>query len=189
MSHKEGAYLGGIRSVEDLRQRCRIDGDTGCWHWSLAVVQGHPKVHLKLNGKRSAHRGRKASLLLAGKTITPGHVVFAARNCLSDDCVNPEHARSSTRANHGQYMKFSGKAKSPAKSAAAVAMARKHLAKLDWGKVREIRASSLTTYQLAEKYGVSQYCIWAVTSGKSWQETARQSSVFTFRPQQMKEAA
>lgn len=179
MSHPHGAYLGGIRTVEDLRQRCRVDEDTGCWHWGLSMCQGHPRVHLGVEGKRFAARGRRAALILAGTPPKRGHVAFATRECKSNDCVNPEHARSANRGNHGQYLRSTGLGNSPAKTAAAINSARTHLAKLTMEDARAIRASTESTYALARQFGVAQSCIWSVKAGKSWKEHAPQASVFT----------
>lgn len=187
MSHQHGAYLGGIRTVEDLRQRCRVDDDTGCWHWGLSKGDdGRIWCHFRHDGKQIKTTGRRAALLLAGKTIAPKHVVFPTRACTSDDCVNPEHCRSSTRANHGQYMRATGRAKTPAKSASARALAHARR-KLTWDQVHEIRASDETQAALALRFGVSQFCIWSIVSGRSWKQPA--SSVFTFRPELLRRAA
>ena len=44
MSNK-GKDLGGIRSVDDIKDRCRVDDVTGCWIWAGALVHGKaPRV-------------------------------------------------------------------------------------------------------------------------------------------------
>lgn len=182
MSHPHGAYLGGIRTIEDLRQRCRVDDLSGCWHWSLCITQGMPKVHFVLNGKRGCSRGRKAALLLSGKEVKPGHVVFAIRKCTSDDCVNPEHSRSDNRKNHGSYLRASGKAKTPAKSAAARENILHHRAKITMEKAREIRASTETQAALAKQYGIAQSAIWSIKHNRAWKESLPGASVFNWRP-------
>jgi hypothetical protein len=180
MSHAEGTYLGGIRTIEDLRIRCRLDDETGCWHWGMAMVQGNPKVHFVLDGRRLSTRGRKAALLLAGKEIKPGHVVFATRSCKSDDCVNPAHARSADRANHGSYLKATGKAISPAKTAAARKTVLAKLAKITMEDARAIRNSRDPQAKLAEKYGIAQSAIWSIKNNRAWRELAPQASVFAW---------
>jgi hypothetical protein len=180
MSHAEGAYLGGIRTVEDLRQRCRVDEDTGCWHWGLAMVQGHPKVHFVMDGVRTSTRGRRASLLLAGKVILKGHVVFPVRKCHADDCMNPDHARSGSRANHGQYLKASGRAKTPAKQAAARMVSKTFRATINEEKAQAIRESTKSTYELAREYGIAQSAIWSIKAGRAWKPCVPASSVFAW---------
>ena len=63
MTHAVGTYLGGIRSVADLRERCRIDDETGCWHWGLAIVRGVPHVaFVDEDGRRRKGTGRALQL-------------------------------------------------------------------------------------------------------------------------------
>lgn len=185
----DGIYLGGVRSVSCLRDRCRIDEETGCWRWAYAKTDGLPRVHMIFDGKRITPTGRKAALMLAhGKPIQQGHVCFATRDCKHMDCVNPDHCRSSSRANWGQYLTSTGRARTPAKIATATANGRRQLAKLNWEQVREIRASDASNKDLAEAYGVTAKNVWAIRSGRIWKEGVPQASVFTFRPA-LKEAA
>ena len=181
MSHPEGTYLGGIRTVEDLRQRCRIDPDTGCWHWGLAIVQGYPKVHFVTpEGKRVSMRGRRAALYLRrGRDLPKGKMAFPADQCRAVDCVNPAHARFGDRLVHGEYLKRTGKAKSPRKTAANKAIARAKRAKITSEQAAEIRHSEESTYALARKYGIAQSAIWSIKKGRSWLDTLPTASVFS----------
>lgn len=169
---KAGAYLGGIRTVEDLRCRCRVDEETGCWHWSLAIVCGAPSVHwVDAEGVRRKARGRRASLLIAGKTIRKGHVAFARAICTSHDCVNPDHSKSGTRDEEGKAITASGIWKnSPTKIAAAKAVA-KRKRKLTDAAAAEIRASTLTDAALSKEHGLSRYAVWAIRAGLSYKPT------------------
>ena len=106
MSHPHGTYLGGIRNLDDLRLRCVVDEDTGCWHWRLSKCDGVPKVHVTHPAlPRPGHimRGRRAALLLArGRDLPAGHVAYARLTCQSADCVNPSHCQSGDRHAHGR---------------------------------------------------------------------------------------
>jgi hypothetical protein len=186
----EGRYLGGIRTIEDIRQRCRISDETGCWHWGYCKSpEGVPRVHFVLNGVRQTQVGRRAVVMLkTGQPIPRGHVAFPTRDCHAMDCLNPEHCRSGTRANYGQFMKFSGRSRSPAKRAAALRTIRDKLSKLNWQDVRSIRASDEPADVLAERYKVGRRHIFSIKAGRCWKENLPQASVFTFRPA-MKEAA
>lgn len=75
--------------------------------------------------------------------------------CNNKICCNPEHLLFGSReqnvndvVRHGVSLGF----------------------KLKSENVREIRESDGTTTELAEKYGVSYACIWAVRCGKSWKD-------------------
>ena len=188
MPHAHGAYLGGIRTVEDLRKRCRVDSFSGCWHWGLAIVQGSPSVHFKTpdTGLKMKMRGRKAALYLhRGQDLPAGHMAWAVVDCKSSDCVNPAHCRSGTKAQWGQTMARSGQWRGmPSKLLAA-----RKAAKVRWAnhlltpeQRQEIRESTESTYSLAARMGVSQFTAWAARVGKYGQDTVPGSSVFTWRP-------
>jgi hypothetical protein len=189
MPHQHGAYLGGIRTVEDLRKRCRVDAFSGCWHWGLAIVQGSPSVHFKApdSGEKRKMRGRKAALYLQrGHDLPAGHLAWAVVGCNSTDCVNPAHCRSGTKPQWGQAMASSGEWRGmPSKLLAA-----RKAAKVRWANQtltsevrREIRESTESTRAIASRLGVSQFSVWASRVGKYGQETVAGSSVFTWRPQ------
>jgi hypothetical protein len=188
MPHPHGAYLGGIRTVEDLRKRCRLDGLTKCWHWGLAMVQGSPSVHFKApdTGLRVKMRGRSAALyLLRGQSLPAGHMAWAKVDCRSDDCVNPDHCRSGTKVQWGQCLGESGVLRGKPHRLIAARKA----AKVRWGdkmltpeQRREIRESTESTYAMAARFGVSQFTAWCARTGRYGQDTMPGSSVFTWRP-------
>lgn len=177
---KGGMYLGGIRDIEDLRQRCRVCDETGCWHWGLAIVQGVPSVHFVLNGKRMKQRGRRAAILLSGRSIPKGHVVFAKDICKSDDCVNPDHSRSGNRNASGAALAASGKVKGLPTKIKASRESWKKRKKITEEMAVEIRASDESAYKLSKRLGISTYAIWACKVGRSHKPQG--ASVFNWRP-------
>jgi hypothetical protein len=168
MSHPAGTYLGGIRTVEDIRQRCRIDRETGCWHWGLAIVDGSPKVHfVDWNGRRRTCRGRRAAVILdRGKDVPRGYEVFPRLICQADDCVNPAHSRIGTRAEVCRYLVQSGKSKNGTKARHLREIVSRRR-KLTDEQVIELRTSTESTYKLAKRFGVSQYAAWSARVGRS----------------------
>ena len=185
MTHKTGAYLGGIRSVECLRQRSRMDADTGCWHWGLAVVQASPKVHFVApdTGVTVSMRGRRAALyLLRGADLPVGQVAFAASRCHSTDCVNPEHATHGDRIAHGQWLRRTGVTVGLASKCAASRRGWEHRRKLTPEAVADIRSSADSNKALAARHGVSQFAVWSARVGKSHRATVAGSSVFVWQP-------
>lgn len=166
MSHKDGAYLGGIRTVEHMRQRCSVDEVTGCWHWGLSMVQGSPKVwYVDSDGNRKCGRGRRIALELVGG-IKPGQTAFAKDKCKSDDCVNPDHCQAGTRAAAGAAITRSGRWKNHPKKMAASRETAKKRRKLTDEQRAEIRMRTESNKKLAAEYGVSQYAIWVTKRGR-----------------------
>ncbi len=181
MGQKVGAYLGGIRTVEDLRQRSHVDDETGCWHWSLAMNGNSPKVWFCLNGKRSCMRGRRAALsILNGENLPRELVAFAIKACHSDDCVNPGHSRVGDRKAAGKALAKSGRVKGlSAKIRAARATGSKRC-KFSPEIVAEIRSSIEPTAQIAKRLGVAQNTVHQCRVGNSYKPSG--NSVFSWRP-------
>lgn len=182
MPAKLGDYLGGIRTVAHLRERCRIDDITGCWHWGLAIVQGVPSVHFVLpDGTRHKKRGRAAALAIAaGKLLPRGRIAFAAACCDSTDCVNPSHCRSGTKAAWGADLARRGHLRGQAHRSLAARKATDAKGRLfSPEQVAYIRASEKSTYALAKELGVSQFAVWGVRAGRTYREHGcPNSSVF-----------
>lgn len=189
MPHATGTYLGGIRTLEDLRQRCVIDADTGCWHWRLSFSQGSPRVHLQhpaaAGGRLGvAMRGRRAALLLAtGSDLLPGHFAFARACCKADDCVNPAHSRSGNRQQHGEWLRKTGKVKNLlTKSLASRRMWDQRGRKVTPAMRDEILASDEPNQALADRLGVSKFVIYQVRNGRTHVGALPGASVFNWRP-------
>lgn len=190
MSHKKGAYLGGVRTVEDMRLRSRIDQETGCWRWGLSMSpaqgksesMGRPKVwvvHAE-TGKRTAMAGRRAALMLArGQDLPEGHVAFAKMCCKWDDCVNPEHSRSGTRKAHGEWLARTGRNRglvSIRDAARKVARTRRRLTD---EQVIEIRSNpQVGIEEYARRFGVSNFTVWSARKRYRYTDVGRVTSVF-----------
>jgi hypothetical protein len=186
MPCKLGDYLGGIRTLEHLRVRCRIDSETDCWHWGLSMHQGSASVHFVApdTGARRKMRGRRAALYLStGRDIQPGHFAFAKLKCRSRDCVNPAHCRSGDRHQHGAWVTAAGVHQWPDAKAKRSASSRetwdKRGRKITQEQAHLIRTSDDDTYSLAKQLGRSQYAVWCVRVGKTHRGHLAQASVFT----------
>lgn len=171
MSFPHGTYLGGVRSVECLRQRSFVDPESGCWHWRLAIWDKSPRVHLQ---DGTVTRGRRAAVRLAlGRDLLPGKVAVPVMRCASDDCVNPAHAYEGTRIEHAAWMRHHGRMATPAKRlAAAAALHGQRRIKLNLEKAREIRLSDAPRIELQNRYGVGPTAINDVLNGKTWLDSA-----------------
>lgn len=179
MSHEHGTYLRGIRDIEALRVRCRIDEDTNCWHWIGAFDQGIPKVWIaNENGGGMTMTGYRAAKFLVGKPVKPRMYVWNI--CKHADCVNPNHSKTGTRAEMFAWKAEHGLLRqSPSQLAAATRNGRSRSV-LDEQKVLEIRASGENNHVLGARYGVHHSTISKVKRGQSWVSSARGSSVFNW---------
>lgn len=171
MHANAGRYLGGIRTLEDLRQRCFISPDTQCWHWRLCMTQNAPKVHMLApdTGKKVAVKGRRAALWLArGRDLPAGHMAYRRHFCTSADCVNPEHSACGTPKAWGKERR-QGPPVVPAhvRSQASLAAWDRRGRKVTPAMVREIRTSTEPQAKLAKRLGISEYCVWDVRTGRS----------------------
>lgn len=181
MSIEAGAYMGGVRSIQDVRNRCNVDDDTGCWHWRLSLNCGVPHIHFNLAGTRHTMRGRRAV-----KAIEAGGQLASDLNCIGrdtcdSDCVAPDHIRVVSRKIVGAQVRRMGKCKTIRKRAGGLKTVDAKR-KLTVCQVIEIRSSNTTQRALAIKFGVSQYTIWAARSGKTFRDGVANNSVFNWRP-------
>lgn len=121
MSHAKGTRLDGIASLEDLRGRCVIDEDTGCWH--LRTARGKPLPTGKVQRVWAHGIGHTTATRLSwmlthpGQQMRKGYVAF--RRCCSYDCVAPEHISAASPQMWGKHMAATGKATTKAKTIAA----------------------------------------------------------------------
>jgi hypothetical protein len=187
MPHAPGTYLGGIRTLEDLRERCVIDADTGCWHWRMAITQGAPRVHLQhpQDGRKVTMRGRRAALLLAtGRDLPRGHTAYARHCCQADDCVNPEHSRSGNRREHGQWLTKSGKVKNLLGKRAASRRGWDTRGRKVTPEMRQdiLNSTDEPWQALADRLGVSKFVIYQVRKGLTHSAALPGASVFNWRP-------
>lgn len=180
--------MNGIRTIEDLKDRCHVDPDTACWHWRLCIAQGVPKVTMTINGKKAVRHGRRAAFILSRGVEPPkGHRVWAIPQCKSRDCVNPVHVKSGTRDEFGADKAKSGAWKNlPSKVRAARDNARKAQGKLSLEIAREVRASDESASEWAARLGCDCKTIYAIRGGKRWKEnTLQQADVFSWASQRI----
>ncbi len=101
----------GVRSLEDIRSRCVIDDETGCWLWRGAMSKrrngrGQPTGRVWLPGVDGGviETAARAAWLLSGRRIASGNVVWRSL-CTDSTCINPEHGKSGTRpAMHAAFV-------------------------------------------------------------------------------------
>ena len=178
---KLGQWLGGIRNLQDMKNRCRINDETDCWHWMGAKTGGkYPKVSMKVNGVERAFTGVKTVFLLMGKEVPEGMTVYHHK-CNTLDCLNPAHLRVGTHKEKWAHIKEMGYLRGdPARAATNKAIAMKRC------KVAEhldlILNSDKTSTQLGEELGLHASTIRAARRRGTGAPQVANSSIFNWRP-------
>ena len=193
----------GVTCLQDIKDRCVIDDEAGCWIWSGAktLSRGRKATGLRFStpvcsvpksitgkDKHSTMPALRFAWLLAGGELIPGQIIYRAL-CAEPNCVNPDHAAQATRRNVGKRVAKSNRLKGdPLRQKVNLASAIKSAMPVD--AVREIEASyaeGLTQGQVRERHGLGQKAAKAIRIGMHINSSARQlvvpgASVFTWRP-------
>jgi hypothetical protein len=103
----------GIYSLQDIKDRCRINQETGCWEWGLSMVNKEtPYLSLPAAVIQGCEKDRTMSAPRAVWLFMNGSVsakTYVWRKCSSPLCCNPEHLAAGTRAQWGQWVAKVGK--------------------------------------------------------------------------------
>lgn len=165
----KGTYQGGIRTLEDLRIRCRMEGD--CWIWGMGLSHGRPSVCIQIDGKKQATNGKRAALKLAGIYERPKAYATAADCCPNPQlCVNPKHVaqRYPKRVRQKQCQRKDLRA-----AWARNGMKRRDfVAKLTPEQVLEIYAArgAKKAPEVAAEYGVNKSNVYLIWARKTWRD-------------------
>ena len=184
-----------MRTLDDIRDRCRIDAITGCWKWAMAMSDGGkqgaskvPRANIPagvIAEKSISSTASRAAWILAGKPLTSGQVVW--RTCCVESCVNPDHMQAGTKKQEGAWVRASGHNQgNPRRAAINLAVNAKSQA-LSQNVVRDIEgwlAAGRMQKDLAAELGVHKATISKIANGKHMHQRAgiRASSVFAWRP-------
>jgi hypothetical protein len=190
-AHLRKVQGNGVRTLEDIRLRCRVDEITGCWLWSLCIgTGGTPKVGLPagvMGEREQVMSTAKASWLLSGRKLQAGQVVWRA-HCGDHRCVNPQHCVALSRADMRKACGESNREKGSLKRAASNrAVAAAQAVKPDVvAEVEKRLKQGKKQREIAAELTVSRDTVHRISSGKhvfSAGRTApllRASSVFTW---------
>ena len=175
MSHPVGKQLGGIRSIDDIKARSRIDDITSCWLWAGAMKNSAPRVWLPGFGVVSM--ARALQIVQFGTTPTNSRMLIPT--CNRVNCGNPAHRRWGTKAE--MFSVLMGD------------MSPDHRARMTLGKrarskvctseiAAGIRASNEPAQQIADRIGVHVTHVYRIKRGHAWADGLQASSVFAWRP-------
>jgi hypothetical protein len=165
----------GIRTRADLKSRCTVDVDTGCWRWTGARdVNGQPRLWLPALCT-VVTLGVAACYIRTGARPEKGQIWHAV--CATRECANPAHRAPGTRSS---LMLGLGMQRTPLQRAhySAGRRARDELSEAD---IEFIRSCGLTLREICARVGISENYARSVRRGLPNQVAAPGSSVFNQR--------
>lgn len=165
----------GIRTADDLKGRCWVDDDTGCWHWRGAVdTNGIPSMWLPELRRRTS-LGVVAAVLTTGAAPLPGQMWHCT--CTTRYCANPAHRTCGTRSSQ---MLAARMTRNPLQRA-RISAGKRANGKLTDKQRAEIAGSDEVLRVLSDRYGIS---ISHAQKLRSTRQPLHSSgaSVFTWRP-------
>lgn len=170
-----------MTTLETIRGRCVIDGETGCWKWSGAMNRDAKggRVPIVWHGERARSAIRVAYELGRGP-VQPGAIVW--RTCGCESCLNPAHLMAGTRAQWGAWRSETGRAAPTPQWRAQNHQNARARGVLSLESARYIRTSDKTGKALAVELGVSKTAVSRVRLGRTWNEAVHGASVFAWRP-------
>ena len=143
--------------------------NSGCWLWIGTLRGSNLYGTIKVDGKNTlAHR---FSYSLVKGAIPNGMVI--CHRCDMPSCVNPAHLFIGTIAENEADKVSKGRQSRGERHRKALSHLNRKgemspVAKLNWEKVKQIRASNNPQRELAEAYGVSQTVISNIKLQKTW---------------------
>jgi hypothetical protein len=166
MSLVKGQHIGGIRTVEDVRQRCYVDAE-GCWRWRGACKE-HGTPQATVLGRRVSVR---RWVLEQTKPMQTGRVFVVAR-CGNHDCVAPRCVVSKRGDQYMRWLVEQGRLGTP-KHRLAITKASRKKAKLSPTKAAEIARrihAGEDRGEVAAAYGISRGHANKVARAENWAE-------------------
>jgi hypothetical protein len=157
-------------TLQSIKDRCRIDADTGCWHWSGAKAQGkYPRIHApdySDGGTMRVQTGLRAAWQAStGKAIPTGHRVYH-RDCSNHTCVNPAHIACGPTADWGKQVAKTGAWKNQPKRIIANRATGRKRSLVTPSAAHYIATSSSTGRALALELGLSNALVSRVRRSK-----------------------
>lgn len=186
---KQGQYLGGVRSLKTLKDRCHVDSVTGCWHFRLPGSGKKPPAgktaQVSVHGIGQMTVARAAFMLANGRQVRDGY--RAIRTCDSYDCAFHGHI-AEVKASEAWLIAFSlGKIDRAKHRIAAIKNARSGSAKLTEELAEWARESPQTCDEAAHGLMVSKSRVISIRAGKGWAlgagSTAAALNPYAGRPQ------
>lgn len=157
-------------NLEDVRQRCFINEETGCWEWRGALSDGKwPRIHapnLSIEGgKFMVQTGRRAVWQLStGKAIPKGYRVYGTCQC--NLCLNPGHMKCGTTAELGRLSQRMGRFKNSPRRIAANRKIGRERSVFTPEILAELQLTTETSTAIAKRMGVAVQTISKARNGR-----------------------
>lgn len=165
----------GIRTLQGIKDRCRVDDITGCWLWADAKHKGTAVVWMPGIGVLSM----TAALQALQHGTRPTGKRMLVPTCGNSSCGNPEHRRWGTRSD--LFALVMGR-KTPDQLARCTAARRAVSTVCTPELAAEIRASDEPVADIAKRIGVHVTHVYRIKRGEAWAPAANGASVFSWRP-------
>lgn len=147
-----------MKTIDQIKDRCRVDEFTGCWLWAGAMVGGkYPRIWQTEDGEDKSMPGRRAAWLALGRELPSGWRVYGT--CESLSCVNPAHIKAGLTEEFGAHTRKTGSQRGNINRIKANRMTGRKRAALQPEQVAEVITSKETGLALAASHGVSMQTI------------------------------
>lgn len=169
----------GVTSLEDLRERCYVDPDTGCWIWRMAVdmCRGTPSPRVWVpcglwDRRPVVTTAARAAWFLAGRPEPENGAYVCRAKCSDPLCIAPHHGSTSSPADAARNR--AGRRRRNARTSASpdVLIANKRLAmaqSLPPETVRDIEAMAAageTAQHIAATHRISAAVVYRILRGE-----------------------
>jgi hypothetical protein len=164
MGFKKGYDLGGMTSIQRLKDRCVIDSETGCWNYNGRRSPTDKSQSLWIPAlQKTLSLGAAVGYLTTGKTNTPGRMW--APMCGNRFCGNPEHRKDVQAGELPRILAKHGRYDSPELS---LKISRTMCKSSRWSDadIDAIRTSDKTLKELAAEYSMSLSHVSRIRQGR-----------------------
>lgn len=186
--------MAGIYTIDDIRARCRVDEETGCWNWACACSnsRGNKEPRLWLPQEERTVTLPYAAWVLSGRPpLLDGQVVW--RKCRSSVCGNPKHMMAATRKERGELVARSGTLRGNVARRLKSVLAVRSRSPITAELARWAIESPQNGREVAHALGVTETTVSAIRRRKRWRPVAAAASIFAvgeaWNASMMREAA
>lgn len=171
----------GIKTIDDIRQRCVVDEDSGCWMWQgyCEPRTGRPAMSMMVEPavRRCVKISGAFHLIKSGRLPTPSARIYFPVACREMGCANPDHHKLLTKSQINKLVGGHGAAARAKISAANFGKGR--LSEMDRA---EIAGSDMLLSEIMERWGISLGYASQLRRRIVGSRKQQGASVFTWRP-------